>query len=172
MYIEVVTEPNNPWFCGAGYLPSLIACLIHGLNPSISLQHLQPRHDSYFLPTGSVLSLHKHPESSEEQTAQFWMAMVEQILFLQNNGGLGKIILFYPKKECANKRGKHCFMISNSCDAILKKDVVCQVLFSFACLHCATSTVEIAAEGFPLQSLPTWTCSVLCSYWKDLVCLS
>lgn len=84
----VFIEPNNPWFCGTGYLWSLAACLINILIPSISLQHLQPRHDSYFLPTGSVLSLHKHPESSEEQTAQFWMAVVEQFLFLQNYGDL------------------------------------------------------------------------------------
>lgn len=84
----VFIEPNNPWFCGAGYLQSLVAYLIHSLNPSISLQHFQPRHDSYFLPTGSVLSLHKHPESSEEQTAQLWIAVVKQILFLQSYGGL------------------------------------------------------------------------------------
>lgn len=86
--LMVFIEPNNPWFCGAEYLQSLAACLIRSLNPRISLQHLQPRHDSYFLPTGSVLSLHKHPETSEEQAAQLWMAVVEQNLFLQSYGSL------------------------------------------------------------------------------------
>lgn len=77
--------------------------LFDSLHPSISLQHLQPRHDSYFFPAGSVLLWHKHPESSEEQAAQLWMAMLKQILFLKNYDSLPEYI-FSTLNGCADKR--------------------------------------------------------------------
>lgn len=94
MWCRVFTEPRCSW--------------IHGWNPSISLQHFQPRHDSYFFLTGSVLSWHKHWESSEEQAAQLWMAMVEQVLFLQNYDGLypTKIFFFPTPNRDVQIRGK------------------------------------------------------------------